>query len=70
MTTGYAASFATAMRAALAEASAALARQPPEVPVGAVVLDAAGTITGRGHNRREAAADPTAHAEIVAIRAA
>ncbi len=70
MTTGYAASFEPAMRAALAEASAALAMQPPEVPVGAVVLDAAGTITGRGHNRREADADPTAHAEIVAIRAA
>jgi tRNA(adenine34) deaminase len=70
VTTGYAASFEPAMRAALAQASAALAGQPPEVPVGAVVLDAAGTITGRGHNRREADADPTAHAEIVAIRAA
>ena len=70
MTTGYAAGFGPAMRAALAEASAALAGQPPEVPVGAVVLDAAGRITGRGHNRREADADPTAHAEIVAIRAA
>jgi tRNA(adenine34) deaminase len=70
MTTGYAASFEPEMRAALAEASAALARQPPEVPVGAVVLDAAGQITGRGHNRREAGTDPTAHAEIVAIRAA
>ncbi len=70
MTTGYTAGFGPAMRAALAEASAALARQAPEVPVGAVVLDAAGTITGRGHNRREADADPTAHAEIVAMRAA
>src|SRR5882757_8028971 len=58
------------MRAALAEADAALARQPAEVPVGAVVLDAGGAIIGRGHNRREADADPTAHAEIVAIRAA
>ena len=70
MTTGYTAAFGPAMRVALAEASAALAEQPPEVPVGAVVLDAGGTITGRGHNRREADADPTAHAEIVAIRAA
>jgi tRNA(adenine34) deaminase len=58
------------MRAALAEAAEALAMQPAEVPVGAVVLDAGGAIIGRGHNRREADADPTAHAEIVAIRAA
>lgn len=70
MTTGYAAAFAPAMRSALAEAAAALAEHPPEVPVGAVVLDAAGVVIGRGHNRREADADPTAHAEIVAIRAA
>lgn len=70
MTTGYAAAFGPAMRAALTAASAALASTPPEVPVGAVVLDSAGTIIGRGHNRREADADPTAHAEIVAIRAA
>jgi tRNA(adenine34) deaminase len=70
VSTGYAATFEPAMRAALAEADAALAAQPAEVPVGAVVLDAWGTIIGRGHNRREADADPTAHAEIVAVRAA
>lgn len=70
MSTGYAAAFGPAMRAALAEAGAALAMQPAEVPVGAVVLDSGGAIIGRGHNRREANADPTAHAEIVAIRAA
>ena len=70
MSTGYAAAFGPAMRAALAEAGAALAMQPAEVPVGAVVLDAGGAIIGRGHNRREADADPTAHAEIVALRAA
>jgi tRNA(adenine34) deaminase len=70
VTTGYAAAFAPAMRSALAEAAAALAGHPPEVPVGAVVLDAASVVIGRGHNRREADADPTAHAEIVAIRAA
>ena len=70
MSTGYAAAFGPAMRAALAEAGAALAVQPAEVPVGAVVLDSGGAIIGRGHNRREANADPTAHAEIVAIRAA
>jgi tRNA(adenine34) deaminase len=70
VTTGYAAAFGPAMRAALAAASAALASHPPEVPVGAVVVDGAGTIIGRGHNRREADTDPTAHAEIVAIRSA
>ena len=70
MSTGYAATFEPAMRTALAEADAALAMQPAEVPVGAVVLDAGGVIIGRGHNRREADADPTAHAEIVAVRAA
>jgi tRNA(adenine34) deaminase len=56
------------MRAALAEAGAALATA--DVPVGAVVLDAAGTVVAGGRNRREADGDPTAHAEIVAIRAA
>jgi tRNA(adenine34) deaminase len=56
------------MRAALAEAAAAAAEG--EVPVGAVILSPAGEVVARGHNRREAEADPTAHAEIVAIRAA
>jgi tRNA(adenine34) deaminase len=41
-----------------------------DVPVGAVVLDEAGTVVGAGGNRREADRDPTAHAEIVAIRQA
>ena len=41
-----------------------------DVPVGAVVLDAAGRIIGRGHNEREASGDPSGHAEIVALRAA
>jgi tRNA(adenine34) deaminase len=66
--TGYEASFEAAMRAALAEARAAT--DTGDVPVGAVVLDAAGTVIARGRNRREADGDPTAHAEIVAIRAA
>ena len=72
--TGYEASFEPAMREALAEASAASSVAGPassaDVPVGAVILDAAGTVLARGRNRREADGDPTAHAEIVAIRAA
>jgi len=64
--TGYEASFEPAMRDALAEASMAGA----DVPVGAVVLDGSGDVIGRGHNRREARADPTAHAEVEAIRSA
>lgn len=39
-----------------------------DVPVGAVVLDASGTVVGEGYNRREATHDPTAHAEILALR--
>jgi tRNA(adenine34) deaminase len=38
--------------------------------VGAVVLDVAGRVVGEGANRREADADPTAHAEVLALRAA
>ncbi|MBY0686919.1 nucleoside deaminase [Microbacterium marinilacus] len=41
-----------------------------EVPVGAVVLDASGTVIGEGRNRREADCDPSAHAEVVAMREA
>lgn len=57
-----------AMREALAEAHAALATG--DVPVGAVVVDATGRILGRGRNEREATNDPTAHAEVVALREA
>lgn len=59
---------AEAMRRALG-----LAREATtdgDVPVGAVVLDAAGRVVGEGRNVRERDADPTGHAEIVAIRAA
>jgi tRNA(adenine34) deaminase len=56
------------MSAALEEARAALATG--DVPIGAVVLDPVGAVIGRGRNRREADADPTGHAEVVAIRAA
>ncbi len=55
------------MREALALARAAADRG--EVPVGAVVV-AGGEIVGRGHNHPIAAQDPTAHAEIVAMREA
>lgn len=49
---------------------AAEAARAGEVPVGAVVTDAGGRVLGEGRNLREATADPTAHAEIVALRAA
>jgi tRNA(adenine34) deaminase len=57
-----------AMREALDEARAALATD--DVPIGAVVVDADGVVVGRGRNRREADADPTGHAEVVALRRA
>lgn len=41
-----------------------------DVPVGAIVVDADGVVIGRGRNTRERDADPTGHAEIVAIREA
>jgi tRNA(adenine34) deaminase len=41
-----------------------------DVPIGAVVVDEAGEVVGRGANRREADADPLAHAELLALRAA
>ena len=55
------------MREALAEAEQALAHG--DVPVGAVAVRGE-VIVGRGHNRKEADADPTAHAEIIALREA
>ncbi|NTV38852.1 MAG: nucleoside deaminase [Demequinaceae bacterium] len=55
-----------AMAEALAQAREAAAHD--DVPVGAVVLSPEGTIVGRGHNRREVDGDPTAHAEILALR--
>lgn len=56
------------MRLALDEARDALATG--DVPVGAVVLDPDGEVIGRGRNTRERDADPTGHAEVVAIREA
>ena len=54
------------MRQAIAEA----ADSGDDVPVGALILSADGEVIARGHNEREADSDPTAHAEIVAIRRA
>ncbi len=56
------------MRLAIAEANAAEAAG--EVPVGAVVVSAAGEVIGRGNNQVLRSNDPTAHAEVVALRAA
>ncbi len=57
------------MRKAIVEARAALALG--EVPIGCVIVhDPTGKIIGRGHNRRLTAHDPTAHAEIIAMREA
>jgi tRNA(adenine34) deaminase len=61
-------SYDVPMGAALDDARAALATG--DVPIGAVVLDPGGAIIGRGRNVREAEADPTGHAEIVALRVA
>lgn len=56
------------MEIALYEAAAAAARG--EVPVGAVVTDAAGTVLARAGNQMEALRDPSAHAELLALRQA
>jgi tRNA(adenine34) deaminase len=55
------------MSEAIAEAKLAAGHE--DVPVGAVVVHE-GRIIGRGHNEREAAGDPTAHAEVIALRQA
>jgi tRNA(adenine34) deaminase len=80
--TGYTAAFEPAMRLALAEAVQAQQELagivadgdespgPGDVPVGAVILDEGGTVLARARNRREIDRDPTAHAEILAIRQA
>src|SRR5450755_3230641 len=56
------------MREALAEAS--LASDHGDVPIGCVLVDATGAVIARGRNEREKTKDPTAHAEIVALREA
>ena len=56
------------MRAALAEAVQATGAG--DVPIGAAVVSASGEVIASGHNVRERDADPTGHAEVVALRAA
>jgi len=60
--------FVPAMERALVEARACL--DTGDVPVGAVVLDRDGVVVATGRNEREALQDPTAHAEVLALRAA
>jgi tRNA(adenine34) deaminase len=60
--------YVAAMERALEEARACLATG--DVPVGAVVLDEHGVVVATGRNEREATQDPTAHAEVLALRAA
>lgn len=56
------------MQVALGEARLAVATG--DVPVGAVVVGPGGDVVGRGRNAREATGDPTAHAEVLALREA
>jgi tRNA(adenine34) deaminase len=56
------------MRVALDEARAAV--EHDDVPIGAVVVAGDGRLLGRGRNEREKSEDPTAHAEVLALRAA
>lgn len=56
------------MKMAIAEAK--LAIDHGDVPVGAVVVDPSGEVVASEHNRREELSDPTAHAELLAIREA
>ncbi|MER7011086.1 nucleoside deaminase [Saccharopolyspora sp. NPDC000359] len=56
------------VRAALRVAAAA--PSTGDVPIGAVVVDPGGRVLAEAHNQREALRDPTAHAEVLALRAA
>ncbi len=56
------------MRVALEQAR--LAGDAGDVPIGAVIVDGSGDVLATGRNERETTGDPTAHAEIVALRAA
>src|SRR5258708_39852017 len=72
VTSGYVASFEPSMRLAMEQAVRTDTGSPAgsDVPVGAGVLAPGGAVAGRGHNLAIATADPTAHAEMVAIRQA
>lgn len=59
--------FEPAMRLALAAAASV---EVEDVPVGAVVVDESGSVVASAANRREALGDPSAHAEVLALRAA
>lgn len=59
---------AALMRLALVEARAAL--DHGDVPIGALVVSSGGEVLGRAHNERELRGDPTAHAEVLALREA
>ena len=61
-------SFEELVRAALEDARGAPAHG--DVPVGALVVDATGEVIGRGRNERELRGDPTAHAEVLALKQA
>lgn len=60
-------SYASFMQLALAQARMAL---PDEVPIGAIIVDSKGAIIAQAHNGNMTDHDPTAHAEIAAIRQA
>jgi tRNA(adenine34) deaminase len=60
--------FGERMREAISDARLAL--NTGDVPVSALVLDAAGSVVGTGRNERELRHDPTAHAEVLALRQA
>ena len=68
MTVGTTAAEQAAMAVALEEAGQAAAAG--DIPIGAVVIDATGSVIARAHNQREALDDPTAHAEVLALREA
>ncbi|MCW3159532.1 nucleoside deaminase [Micropruina sonneratiae] len=53
---------------ARARAEAALAVEHGDVPIGAVLLSASGEVVAVAHNERELTGDPTAHAEVLALR--
>ena len=54
----------------IALVEAALAREHGDVPIGALVVSADGEVVAQAHNERELLADPTAHAEVLALRRA